>query len=405
MSSGDIGALFKQWDNIISESLLLAIISKFLNCLSIYVCILDVEGNIVCANELFLKAFTDCSNESFFPWYLDNQSKVVLQNKLKLVNNKHIYVNNMVLKHNWGKNNIQWSLQSAKEVGLENLIVLSGYERHSIAQMFRRNLKVSTTQEEQRVPSPPSSPPKKSVISLGDFEAMSLTRPAELETVARLIDYGEQESRKKLVQKTKRAAEKKVRDAKNEVENLMLLMSQKQTFVRSIAHEIRTSLNVVVSGLQLLDIELGPKSPVASTIEDMRLACEAAVDTIGDFLAYEKINDGILTADRRLIDFFESSRKCLRPFRLQAKSKGVDLRTAFDDSGGVALVDMDEYKMNQVVRNLVSNAIKFSSEGSVVRVRVCRLKVSESRENVRLEVHDQGPGISKVRLGSVYLLL
>ena len=67
MSSGDIGALFKQWENIISESLLLAIISKFLNCLSIYVCILDVEGNIVCANELFLKSFTDCSNESFFP--------------------------------------------------------------------------------------------------------------------------------------------------------------------------------------------------------------------------------------------------------------------------------------------------------------------------------------------------
>ena len=404
MASGVMEELFQHSTDIVSESVLITIIAKFLNCLPDFICLFDFEGNIICANESFLSNFTDQHKESFYPYYLDNQSKTLLLNNLHLVKTNQLSINNMVLKHKWSKQHVQWSLKSAAEVGLSHLVICSGHEENSFSfvQYFNKNTKATPRLHGKAAHSSlKTSPP----MSIRDIDDVSLTRPVELDAVARLIDYGEEQMRKKIMHSSKKSAERSIRDAYREAEELSLLMEQKQTFVRSIAHEIRTPLNVVVSGLQLLDIELGPKSPVASTIEDMRLACEAAVDTIGDFLAYEKINDGILTADKRLTNFQASVSKCLRPFQLQAKSKGVDLRTAFDDSGGVALVDMDEYKMNQVVRNLVSNAIKFSSESSVVRVRVCRLKVSESRENVRLEVHDQGPGISKVRLGSVHLLV
>ena len=396
MASGIMTELLQHSTDIVSESLLITILAKFLNCLPSYTCLLDFDGNIICANKQFLLNFTDHHRETFYPFYLENVSKTLLLNNLHMLKTKHVSVTNMTLRHRWSKRNVQWSLTKAAEVGLENFVVCSGHEENSFSfiQYFNQN------SQSKSAKLPENSKEKNQsakTYPMHGKDDTSITRPVELEAVARLIDYGEEQMRKKLLHSSKKSAERSIRDAHREAEELAQLMEQKKTFVRSIAHEIRTPLNVVVSGLQLLEMEIGQISSVASTIEDMRLACEAAVDTISDFIAYEKVDGGLLVADRRLINFYGSVSKCLRPFQLQARAKGVDFQAEFDDSRGVAMVEMDEYKMNQVVRNLVSNAIKFSKEHDVVRVKIYRTKSKdESRENVRLEVFDQGPGISKV---------
>ena len=170
-------------------------------------------------------------------------------------------------------------------------------------------------------------------------------------------------------------------------------LETKRIFVRHVSHEIRTPLNVVMSGLEFMesfkDI-LG--SELLETLGDIRNACGVAIDILNDLLTYEKLDSNILTLDKSPCDFIDLVRRVCSMFQIQARYSNINL--AFDNAvkSDRLTVDADSTKLSQVIRNLVSNALKFTPDGGMITVKL--FTVADGKV-VRLEVQDTGPGMTK----------
>jgi two-component system sensor histidine kinase/response regulator len=148
--------------------------------------------------------------------------------------------------------------------------------------------------------------------------------------------------------------------------------------------------------MEVAELKASPSSlhSVYSTMDDMTSACQTCVDTVSDFLAYDKLSSNLLCADKSVCDMYHLIVKAARPFMTQAKLANVEF-ACYKDQNAEAIIDADEYKLNQVLRNLLSNAVKFSSPGMTVSVHVSHISDEVSGTDwVRVGVADEGPGIS-----------
>jgi signal transduction histidine kinase len=116
------------------------------------------------------------------------------------------------------------------------------------------------------------------------------------------------------------------------------------------------------------------------SLQDIQLSIDTAIHILNDLLAYEKLESGILVAFKSLQPVQAFILDSIRPFRLQANEKAINLQVeechegCFSESGGLLraqdmLLFIDEKKISQVIRNLLSNAIKFTPESGSVAVR------------------------------------
>ncbi len=182
--------------------------------------------------------------------------------------------------------------------------------------------------------------------------------------------------------------------------------------MRYISHEIRTPLNVAYMGLQLLSEEEDPLH-AKSILSDSTEACSTAISILNDLLLYDKIEEGNLVLELQTISVRPFLLKCIRMFQLQATKAGVTLNYSdaehIPDSLDVVKFTIDINKISQVIRNLVSNAIKFTPVGGSVTVTARFIddgtattilqdnsENTETKGRLRIEVRDTGRGIAKV---------
>ena len=190
-----------------------------------------------------------------------------------------------------------------------------------------------------------------------------------------------------------------------EVEKLKKKLEMKSLFVRSVSHEIRTPLNIVFAALLWLELEANQMdAEFQETIAMTKDACTAAVDILNDMLAYEKIDGNILTLEMGSITLLQLVNEVVKPFYVQAKQKSIHLEVKALGVTEIVKILGDEHKLQQVVRNLISNALKFTLPGGNVKVHLTLFGVmagsekiaTDVREWVRIEVIDDGYGIAEV---------
>jgi signal transduction histidine kinase len=201
---------------------------------------------------------------------------------------------------------------------------------------------------------------------------------------------------------------------------------ERQAFIRYISHEIRTPLNTVFLGLELLTTELKklqmssddvPVSNLMEIVGDIQSPCQISLAILDDLLTLDKVEGGKMTLDLKHTDCCDFIATVVKPFRLNAKEKSIDLSTNFSLVSEQFILEacmhVDPSKMGQVIRNLISNAIKFTpAQGKVVvtvkhevtasdRYSIEHAEVSSSRDEfaggnhwLRIEVADSGAGIS-----------
>ena len=400
---------------LISESLLLTILSRFLECIPDLACILDANGKIMCHNQQFgcvilqPDAKTECSkddqpvsnndsSDSIYSHFNCKSFDVLREGIVAAVNEKKIsYHISLTHKYN-SASTMSWSVKAIDSVGINDMVLMMGYEKkrtsisQCLAQLGGFNGKIT--------PTSPSRPYIRSPVIRDDviYVLRRQSTNKELGKESELVEYGEEQMRRRLITASRRSSNTTLRNLISERDQLHDIMGKKQTFVRSIAHEIRTPLNVVIAGLLILDLEFPENHPnvlVRQTLDTMKISSQDAIDTIGDFITYEKMSSNILKPDKATRNFYGTVAKCIRPFYLQAQTLQIDLLYSNEDKMGPCPVEIDEYKINQVIRNLVSNAIKFSPPYSEVRISVKKVHSAEKGERIRLEVMDSGPGISE----------
>ncbi|MBF0424244.1 MAG: response regulator [Magnetococcales bacterium] len=191
-------------------------------------------------------------------------------------------------------------------------------------------------------------------------------------------------------------AELASREARQRAESANAAKSQ---FLANVSHEIRTPLNAILGIHDLfIDINLPPEQ--RRYLEVGRRSAENLLHLVNDLLDISKVESGHLELENvpfRLVEIVEHVGEALRP---RAQVKGV--RLAFDVETGVPNTLMgDPFRLQQVLFNLVGNAVKFTDRGSIdLNVRL--LGMSEQGFALEFAVRDTGIGIAPEQVAGIF---
>jgi PAS domain S-box-containing protein len=169
----------------------------------------------------------------------------------------------------------------------------------------------------------------------------------------------------------------------------------KDEFLATVSHELRTPLNAVLGWTSLLRSTPMDDARRAKALETIERNARLQQRIVEDLLDVSRIVAGQLHLDKEPMPFRPVVESAIESIRLVAVAKSIAL--AVDLGDDPAIIIGDAARLQQVVWNLLSNAMKFTPEGGAVRVS---LDVSESR--VELVVADTGVGIAPAFLPHVF---
>ena len=173
----------------------------------------------------------------------------------------------------------------------------------------------------------------------------------------------------------------------------------KSRFLSHVSHEFRTPLNSILALSRLLldrvDGELNGEQ--ARQVGYIRKSAESLTELVNDLLDIAKVEAGkteVRVAEFEAVELFAGLRGVMKP--LQA-AVGADL--VFDEPSGLPPLHTDEGKVIQILRNLISNALKFTEKGEV-RVSA---RLTPERDKVLFQVRDTGVGIPPADQERIFL--
>jgi len=205
----------------------------------------------------------------------------------------------------------------------------------------------------------------------------------------------EVERKNQEIEQARRAVEEKATE-------LALTSKYKSEFLANMSHELRTPLNsILILGQQLVENAEGNLTP--KQVEFGRTIHAAGTDLlnlISDILDLSKIESGTVSVNAEEIIFNDLAAMVARPFRHEAENRHLDFEVLLDQGLGRTMVT-DVKRLQQVLKNLLSNAFKFTEEGSVrLSIRAAtegwspdHPMLSNGAAVVAFEVSDTGIGI------------
>jgi signal transduction histidine kinase len=169
----------------------------------------------------------------------------------------------------------------------------------------------------------------------------------------------------------------------------------KDEFLATLSHELRTPLTAMLGWSRMLRTTKLNEAASTRALKIIERNAEAQVRLIEDMLDVSRIIAGKLRIESQPLDPASVIKAALDAVRPSALAKGIQIKCALDSQAG--LLDGDQKRLQQVVSNLLTNAIKFTPHGGRVEVRLDR---TDSR--VWIRVSDTGQGISPEFLPHVF---
>jgi signal transduction histidine kinase len=183
----------------------------------------------------------------------------------------------------------------------------------------------------------------------------------------------------------------------NQAEELRQASDLKSRFLSYMSHEFRTPLGSILSIASLLTDELdGPLSPEQhKQVAFVSTAARELSDMVDDLLDLAKIEAGRITISPAWFDMFDLFAALRGMFRPIVNASAVDL--IFEEPVGLPRLYTDDKKLAQILRNFISNSLKFTTRGEV------RVSASlEGSSHVRFAVTDTGIGIAAELHGALF---
>lgn len=166
----------------------------------------------------------------------------------------------------------------------------------------------------------------------------------------------------------------------------------KQLFMSTMSHEIRTPLNEVI-GITNLLLQGNPRQDQMDFIKTLKFSGNHLLTLVNDVLDYNKMESGKIVFEQTEFDLSEFLDEIMRSYSFRSKAKNLKFDIRKESDLPKAVIG-DPIRLNQILSNLLSNALKFTTNGSIT-VIVRELSRTGDRCIMEFIVSDSGIGISK----------
>ncbi|MGM0601480.1 MAG: GAF domain-containing sensor histidine kinase [Candidatus Rifleibacteriota bacterium] len=181
------------------------------------------------------------------------------------------------------------------------------------------------------------------------------------------------------------------------LDNCRRLSDYKTKFLGIVSHDLRNPLALIQSYVDMLrDSELGLTEEKREHFFDrIKVVSKRMVDLINDLLDISAIESGQVKLEKEKLDLAKLLKDAAASHKYTAEKKDIKLLAEIPDK--IPEVYADSSRINQVIDNFITNAVKFSPSDTEIT-----LKVIEEQDYVRVSVTDQGQGIPKKEQGKLF---
>ena len=192
-------------------------------------------------------------------------------------------------------------------------------------------------------------------------------------------------------------------EAKIKAENATLIaenaVKAKQQFLSNMSHEIRTPMNAIIGFTKvLLKTELSAKQKEYLTA--IKISGDSLIVLINDILDLAKVDAGKITFEQIPFKMSLSISAMLHLFETKIQEKNLILVKKYDDKIPEVLIG-DPVRLHQIILNLVSNAVKFTSKGKII-VNIQLLNEDEEKVKIQFSISDTGIGIAEDKIDKIF---
>ena len=173
----------------------------------------------------------------------------------------------------------------------------------------------------------------------------------------------------------------------------------KQQFLSNMSHEIRTPMNAIIGFTKVvLKTDLTEKQK--EYLSAIKMSGDALIVLINDILDLAKVDAGKMTFEQIPFKLASSISAMLHVFETKIQEKNLELVTEYDTNIPEVLLG-DPVRLHQIILNLVSNAIKFTSKGKIT-VSVRLFDEDEESTTVEFAISDTGIGIDESKMETIF---
>jgi signal transduction histidine kinase/ActR/RegA family two-component response regulator len=173
----------------------------------------------------------------------------------------------------------------------------------------------------------------------------------------------------------------------------------KSEFLANMSHEIRTPMNGII-GMTALALDGPLTPPQAECLETIRSQAESLLTIVNDILDFSKIESRRVQLEAVPFTLAHAIDEVVKPLAMRARQKGITLTSAIGD-GVPSRVVGDPVRLKQILTNVVSNAVKFTEQGSVA-LDVTADRRADGRVMLHLFVADTGIGIPAEKQAAIF---
>ena len=177
--------------------------------------------------------------------------------------------------------------------------------------------------------------------------------------------------------------------------------SQKR-FLANMSHEIRTPLNAILGFSNILMDDEVNKETQKEYIKNIHTGSEVLLELINNILDISKIESGKLEIENTTCILYDEYNDLVKLLQSKASEKELDFVNSIDPRLKNMQFNTDITKIKQILSNLISNAIKFTSYGKKIESTLSIMKLDENKASIEYVIKDTGIGIEANKIENIF---